>query len=133
MIFIKNNKKDIRSEQPEDEKKNGPINKKILNENYIRAINQIQTSLKPKDRLFSKIIHNKVIEIISNFMTNTIARPNLILFASITAFVLSLSFYIIAKTIGYKLSGSEPIVGFLLGWSIGLIYDLIRLLVKNNN
>ena len=80
---------------------------------------------------FSRIIHNKYIEPTSDFLGNTIARPNAILAGAITAFILTLITYTVAKTIGYSLSGSETIVAFVIGWTIAVIYDFIGALFKS--
>ena len=74
---------------------------------------------------FSNIIHNKYIEPTSDLLGNTIARPNALLVGAITAFILTLITYTVAKTLGYSLSGSETIIAFGIGWAIGIIYDLI--------
>jgi hypothetical protein len=108
------------------------IGKKQLNNSYTKTIKQIQSELPPANRVVSKIVHNKVIEKITNIISSTIARPNAMLAGSFFAFILTLSVYITAKTIGYTLSGSETIASFIVGWSLGIIYDLIRMFVTGN-
>lgn len=111
---------------------NKTIDAKRLDESYNKIMDRVQSELPSSSRLFSKIIHYKSIELISNTIGSTIARPNAILFGAIFAFTVSLSLYIIAKTIGYSLSGSETIVTFAIGWVIGLAYDLVGLLFNKN-
>lgn len=106
------------------------INKKMLNESYAKTLSSAQEELKPGERIFSKIIHNKPTEAISGLIGSTIARPNAILSGAVTSFVLTLSIYAVAKTIGYKLSGFEPILAFILGWIIGIIYDYFRMMIS---
>lgn len=104
------------------------LTKKQQNESYKRTIKRAQSELNLSDYLFSKIIHNKVVEKISDVLGATIARPNSILIGAFLSFTLTLMAYMISKNIGYKLSGSETIVAFILGWVIGIIYDYLKIL-----
>lgn len=110
----------------------GPINKKLREESYSRTMNQVQDELPPNSRAFSKIIHNKTVEKVSDITGNTLARPNSMLSGSIFAFVLTLAVYVVAKTIGYPLSGFETILAFIIGWTIGIIYDYLHILFTGN-
>lgn len=107
----------------------GSISNKDRNNSYTRTIKQVQSELPAGSRLFSKITHNKFIEKTSDVVGNTIARPNAMLAGAVTAFILTLLTYTIAKTVGYALSGFETIAAFLIGWLIGIIYDYLRVLV----
>lgn len=104
------------------------ISKQRKDESYRRTLKRVQSELPITNKIFSKVIHNKVIEKTSEIAGNTIARPNSILFGAICAFLFSLITYYVAKRIGYQLSGSETIVAFLAGWLIGILYDYLRLL-----
>jgi flagellar biosynthesis/type III secretory pathway protein FliH len=107
----------------------GSISKKQRNESYARTIKQVQNELPIGNRLFSKIIHNSVIEKTSDVIGSTIARPNAMLSGAVVAFVLTLLTYTIAKTIGYALSGFETIAAFIIGWILGIIYDYLLVLI----
>lgn len=104
----------------------GPMGKKQQEANFKRTIKQVQAELSPGSRVFSKIIHNKTIEKTSDFIGATIARPNAILAGAVVAFALTLIVYVVAKTIGYTLSGFESIAAFIIGWVIGIVYDYLR-------
>jgi hypothetical protein len=97
---------------------------------YKNTLKRIQKELNATDRIFSGIIHLKLVERISDTVEYTLARPNPILIGSITAFILTLAAYMISKKIGYQLSGTETIIAFAIGWSIGLIYDYLIVLFK---
>lgn len=94
---------------------------------YKRTMKQVQTELPPVSRTFSKIIHNKVVERVSDAVGSTIARPNAILTGSVLAFVFTLVIFLVARYYGYPLSGTETIAAFTLGWLIGLLFDYLRL------
>lgn len=107
----------------------GAISKKERNESYKKTMKRVQSELKPGERLFSKVIHNKAVDVTSDFIGNTIARPNAILSGSVVAFVFTLIMYVTAKNIGYALSGFETILAFIVGWLVGIIYDYFRVMI----
>lgn len=112
-----------------DTSRRGSINKKQRNDSYKKTMKHVQKELSTPSRYFSKVIHNPIVEKVSDTLGNTIARPDAILAGAIVAFVATLSVYIVAKTIGYSLSGSETIIAFAVGWTIGIIYDYLRLMI----
>lgn len=91
----------------------------------------ISSHLSPKEQSFSRFIHNKKVEKLSDVTGSTVARPNALLAGSIAAFLLVTAVYLVAKYYGYKLSGFETIGAFALGWVLGMIYDYVRLLIGN--
>lgn len=132
---MKNNSKKVQNKKRTiDKPKNRYrlIDRKSLNKSYVETIKHTQSQMALVDRIFSKIIHNKPIEYLSRLIGNTIARPNAILFAAITAFLVSAVLYAMAKIIGYNLSGFEPMIAFIIGWVVGLIYDYFKLLLAGN-
>ena len=96
---------------------------------YKTTMRTIQKEMTPGERNFSKFIHNPVIENISEVTGKTIARPNSILFGSLGAFFVVLAVYLTARYMGFRLSGSEFIVVFVLGWFAGLVFDLLRKMI----
>lgn len=106
----------------------GSIGKKERDNSFLQTMDTVQQELPVSNRIFSKIIHNKVIEKTSDILGNTIARPNSVLAGAIVAFILTLLTYTVAKTIGYRLSGFETIGAFIIGWIIGVLYDYFRVL-----
>lgn len=94
---------------------------------YKKTMKQVESELSPIDRAFSKFIHNKTVERVSDVAGATIARPNAILVGSITAFIFTLAIFLVARYYGYPLSGTETIAAFGLGWLVGLLFDYLKL------
>lgn len=111
------------------ERRRGPISKSEREASFGTTMNEIRTHMSPSSRAFSKLIHNKTVEKTSEVVGNTVARPNAILSGSVFAFVLTLGVYLVAKNLGYPLSGFETIGAFALGWILGLAYDFIKTMV----
>lgn len=124
------NEKTEHERQPSPaERRNGPISKAEREASYKATMNEVQTHMSPSSRAFSKVIHNKTVEKVSEVTGSTIARPNAILSGAVFAFVLTLGVYLVAKNLGYPLSGFETIGAFVLGWILGLTYDFIKTMV----
>lgn len=111
------------------ERRSGPISKMERDASFNATMSEVRTQMSGPSRTFSKVIHNKTIEKVSEVTASTIARPNAILSGAISAFVLTLGVYLIAKNLGYPLSGFETIGAFLLGWVIGILYDFLKVMV----
>jgi hypothetical protein len=111
------------------ERRHGPITKKQLDHEFNQTMKHIQEEMPPAQRAFSKVIHNKAVEKTADALGATFARPNALLAGSIGAFTLTLMIYIFAKTMGYTLSGFEPIAAFITGWLGGFLYDYLRVMV----
>ncbi len=107
----------------------GPISKKQREASFKKQMKDVQAELPVPSRVFSKVIHNKVVEKTSEVVGGTIARPNAILSGAVCAFVLTLAVYVVAKVVGYRLSGFETIAAFIIGWAVGIIYDYLRAVI----
>ena len=110
----------------------GTINKKERDKSFKQTMGNLQKELPVSSRMFSRIIHNDVVEKASDLIGNTVARPNAIFSGAFVAFILTLLTYTVAKTNGYSLSGFETIGAFILGWAIGVTYDYIKILITGN-
>jgi len=110
-------------------RRRGGISKKEKTVAYKKHMKQVQAELPAPERAFSKIIHAPVVEKTSEFVGGTVARPNAILSGAVVAFFLVLAVYIVAKNLGYTLSGFETIGAFIIGWVIGVLYDYFKVLV----
>ena len=97
-----------------------------LNANFERTMASIREEMTPTSRVLSKVIHNPTVDKISNVVGSTVARPNLILAGALGTLVVCSVIYLVAKFYGYRLSGSEAIVSFALGWMMGAIVEYAR-------
>jgi hypothetical protein len=111
------------------ERRNGPIRKAERDASFNATMEEVRTHMTPASRTFSKVIHNKTVEKISDAAGSSIARPNAILSGAILAFILTLGVYLVAKNLGYPLSGFETIGAFIVGWVLGVTYDFLKVMV----
>jgi hypothetical protein len=110
-------------------RRRGGISKKEKEASFKKEMTRVQAELTPASRVFSKFIHAKPVEKASEVVGSTIARPNAILSGAVVAFVLVLAVYLVAKNLGYVLSGFETIAAFAIGWVIGVLYDYFRVMI----
>lgn len=107
----------------------GPISLKERDASFTATLKEARTHMPAPSRAFSTVIHNKAIEKVSEGVGNTIARPNAILTGAIFAFIATLGLYLIAKNMGYQLSGFETIGAFIVGWILGIIFDFLKVMI----
>lgn len=115
--------------QPTLEKRNKAPSKTERKTAYNTVMREAQQHMSGPSRSFSKAIHNPVVEKVSDVAGSTVARPNAILAGSMSAFILTLGTFLIARYFGYPLSGAETIVAFILGWALGLLFDYFKAMI----
>lgn len=138
LTALKNEAVDVAKETPKQnshevslaKRRSHVISKHDRDISFKKHMDVVQEELPSLERRFSKFIHNKTIESLSDSLGATLARPNALLFASAAAFFFTLITYIFAKYVGFRLSGFEMIGAFILGWIIGLAYDYVRLMIR---
>lgn len=111
------------------ERRNGPLRKTQEEAVFKATMKEIHGQMSAPSRAFSKFIHNKVVERVSEVTGATVARPDAILSGAVCAFVLTIGVYLVAKNLGYPLSGFETIGAFILGWALGVIFDFLKVMV----
>lgn len=114
---------------PAERRNNGPIGKAEREASFNATMQDIQAHMSSSSKAFSKVIHNKAVEKVSDIGASTVARPNALLSGAVFAFLLTLAVYVVAKNLGYPLSGFETIGAFILGWVIGIIYDFLKVMI----
>lgn len=101
------------------------VQQSMKNRTYKRELAKIQTKLPKTSRTFSKIVHGKTVEAISNVGASTVARPSGLLGGSIFAFLGSLVAYYMAKHYGFRYNYLLMFLLFLAGFTFGAIIELL--------
>lgn len=127
---VKHDKERAVEKSSTERRNHGKISKKQKNVTFKKTLGTVQSELPIASRTFSKLIHNKVVEKVSDTVGSTIARPNAILAGSACAFVFTLIIFLVARYYGYPLSGAETIAGFVVGWATGILFDYLRLMIS---
>ncbi len=125
----KESRKTEKNHEHSSAERRGPASKREREISYKATMSEVHSQMSAPSRLFSEVIHHPVVEKVSDAVGGTIARPNAILSGSVSAFLLTLAVYLVARFNGYPLSGAETIASFIFGWLLGLIYDYLRILL----
>jgi len=88
----------------------------------------VQEDMSPHARTFSRFIHLAPIEITSDIVSRTVGRPTALLCGGIFAFFGLFALYLMAREIGFSLRGSELYLLFVVGWLVGTVIDLFRII-----
>ncbi len=99
---------------------------------YNRTLRKVRTNLKAPDRIFSYVVHNRVIESVSNVGAKTIARPSAFLGGSFAALLGSAILLYMSRQYGFTYNYTVFIVLFTGGFFLGLILELLLKLVSRN-
>lgn len=97
---------------------------------FSETMHQARSHMSQPNRLLSRIIHFRPIEVLATGIAETIARPSAILYGGTGVLIVTALSYSVAKYYGYPLAGSEALLGFFAGWLIGLLVDYTSLLIR---
>ena len=101
------------------------VHKALKKDSYKRTLTKIQSHLSAPQRVMSKVIHQPVVDAVSNATAKTVARPSGFLGGSIIAFLGSSVFLYMAKHYGYTYNYAVLFMLFVGGFALGLILELL--------
>lgn len=97
---------------------------------FKQRMREVQRKESPATRTFSKVIHQPVVEEVSNIAESTIARPSGLLVGGIVSVISSLVILYISRHYGYEYNFMVSLVGFAGGFVLGLILEAVWRLLK---
>lgn len=92
---------------------------------YKKTLRHVQHQLPKRERVFSKLIHQPVIEKASDIGAKTVARPSGVLAGGICALLGSTFVFYMAKHYGFEYNFFVFIVLLVIGFGIGLVVELL--------
>ena len=92
---------------------------------YRQTMRRIQSRLPKVSRAFSKIVHNKTVDAVSNVGAQTVARPSGLLGGSICAFIGSVVLLYSAKHYGFRYNYLVFFILFIGGFLLGSLLELL--------
>ncbi|MEM6998039.1 MAG: hypothetical protein AAF413_03970 [Patescibacteria group bacterium] len=95
-------------------------NHALRTHSFARIMASTRRQLGPVDRVFSKVIHNPIVDQVSDGLGKTVFRPSGVIGAGLVSFIgMSIVLYY-ARTTGFRVSPGLFVVligaGFLVGW-----------------
>lgn len=93
--------------------------------NYQHTMASLRRHLSPASRTFSQVIHAPAVEKVSELIESNVARPSVLNGALWTAVAVGGTFYVVARTYGYNLAGSEMLFSLIGGAVLGLLIEAV--------
>lgn len=107
------------------------INRELQNMALDRQLIRIRRHLSPYGRAVSRIIHQPVIDTVSETSGKTIARPSGILGGGMVAFLGTLAYYYVTRHYGYSYNAFIFLLllffGFVAGWAIEMLWNIVKI------
>jgi hypothetical protein len=111
-------------------------NRELKEMAYQRLLTRARRHMRPYSRTMSHIIHQPIVDTVSEVSAKTIGRPSGLLGGGFIALLGTSAYYYITRHYGYSYN---PFVflalmacGFVLGWMLEIAYKSLRLPAKNN-
>ena len=118
-----------RKQEAEADDDKGPssvvIDRNLKKKAYKKELHRVQTHLPKTQRAFSKVIHSRGVEAVSEVTGKTVARPSGLLGGGIVAFVGTLGLVLISRHYGYSYNFFVFIALLVGGFFLGLIIELV--------
>lgn len=101
------------------------IDRSIRKKAYKKELHRVQSHLPKVQRPFSKFIHARPVEVVSEVSGKTVARPSGLLGGGIVAFVGTLALVLLSRHYGFSYNFFVFILLLAAGFFVGLIIELI--------
>lgn len=101
------------------------VQKQLKADAYRRTIRKVQSQLPLPERVASRIIHQPIVDAVSNVTAKTVARPSGFFFGSLVALVGSSAFLYMAKHYGFTYNYAILFMLFVGGFALGLVLELL--------
>ncbi len=100
---------------------------------YKRTMQKIRKHLNPAERSFSRLVHQKTIDSLSNLGSKTIARPSGLLGAGLVSFAGSTLLLYSAKHYGFRYNFFVFFLLFAIGFGLGIVLEFAARIVKRRS
>jgi len=98
---------------------------------YKQTLKKVRTHLSPAEKTLSKLVHQPVVETVSEAGAKTVARPSGILGGGIVALLGSGAVLYMSKHYGFRYNFFVFVVLFIGGFALGMLAELtLRLFVR---
>lgn len=92
---------------------------------FQKAMKDVRAQLSPAQRSFSRLAHAKPVEVVSEFLEETVYRPSFLWGGVIGGLLIGGGLMAAAYLQGYRLSGTEIIFGLFAGGIVGILVEFL--------
>jgi hypothetical protein len=112
----------------------GYVNKELKEISFDRSLRNVRRHLRAPEKTFSKVIHQPVVDKVSEVAGKTVARPSGIIGGGLFAIVGSTMLLFITKKYGFEYNYLMFFMLFVAGFVTGMVVELlVKLLIKNKH
>jgi hypothetical protein len=97
-----------------------PVNNSLKNHALHQSLRKVQSKLPAPERAFSKVIHQPIVEQISDVTSETIARPSGLLAGGLFSVMASVGVLIVCRYYGYEYNFLIGLMAFVGGFVCGI-------------
>ena len=90
---------------------------------YDQTMTNIRHQLSKSQAVMSRVLHGRVIEVVTEFLEETLYRPSIVIGGLLGAVIVTAIWYGFAVAYGFALSGSELPIGFGVGAVFGFVIE----------
>jgi flagellar biosynthesis GTPase FlhF len=123
-----------RESQPQLQHNEAHANRELKEMAYQRLLTRARRHMRPYSRAMSHIIHQPVVDAVSEVSAKTIGRPSGLLGGGFIALVGTSAYYYITRHYGYNYNSFVFLTlmacGFVLGWMLEIAYKSLRITAK---
>lgn len=123
--------KEITVEEQETKPSGTYLSREVKQSAYKQTMKQMRRHLSSPERTFSRIIHQPIVDVVSENSAKTIARPSGILGGGITALLGGSALLYLAKHYGFQYNYLVFILLFVAGFALGLLLEIVFKTVRH--
>ncbi|MBI2798346.1 hypothetical protein HYX70_03570 [Candidatus Saccharibacteria bacterium] len=117
-----------KAKQAEKSEKKEPIvaaTPKERNRAYKKEMRKVQAQLSPGSRMFSKVVHNRAVEVTSNVAEKTVVRSSVLIGGTVVGIILGGLVYFSANRYGYGLPNWSLVFFLIMGGVLGVVIEFL--------
>ncbi len=97
---------------------------------FDRTMVSVRKHLKKRERRFSKVIHQPVIDKVSTVAEKTVARPSPLLVGSISTLIVSSIFLYMSRHYGFTYNFTIMLAVLVIGYALGLVGEMLFRVIR---
>ena len=106
--------------------------KASLATSYKKTMDDMRQELSATERIWSRLVHSPLGTVIGGLCSVVLFRPQALLIGGSLGLATLLGSYLAAHLYNTPLNNTEPLIAFVFGWCIGVLYDLFFVATKRH-
>lgn len=104
-----------------------------LSSGYKTTMDDMRQELSPLERTWSRVIHSAIGRVVGVIVGSILLRPRSLLIGASLAIIMIIGMYVAAWLYDTPYNNTEPLLAFIFGWVVGLLYDLFFVATRRHS